>query len=113
MIDQVRVQMGAFVDGNPPEHVLGCSTHWFDNNPTFHNGGMVAEGTYENGTRFWGITPDGHIMAMGYFQPYWGSTSGAYWRTDRVVYSIDYERGFDVLKYTGPLMTGSMSARSG
>jgi hypothetical protein len=103
MIDQVRVQQGDLVDGNPPEHVLGCSTHWFDNNPTFDNGGIVAEGTYENGTRFWGITPDGHIKQMGYFQPYWGSTSAAYWRTDRVVYSIDYERGFDVLEYTGPL----------
>jgi hypothetical protein len=103
MIDQVHLTEGAYVDGNPPLHVLGCSTHWFDPNPTFSNGGVVAEGAYENGARFWGVTPEGKIKDYGYFEPYFGSTSAEYWRTDRVVYSIDYERGFDVLRYTGPL----------
>ena len=43
------------------------------------------------------------IKDEGYFLPYFGSTSAAYWRTNRVVYSIDYERGFDVVKYNSPL----------
>jgi hypothetical protein len=103
MIDEVALVGGTYTDGNPAVHGLGCSTHWFRANPTFHDGGIVAEGAYENGSRFWGITPDGQIKDMGYFTPYFGSTSSDYWRTTRVVYSIDYGRGFDVLKYTGPL----------
>lgn len=103
MLDQVRLKQGNYVDGNPPVHALGCSVHWFQAHPTFGRGGVVAEGAYENGMRFWMITPKGRISEAGYFTPYVGSTSAAYWRTSRIVYSIDYLRGFDVLKYTGPL----------
>lgn len=30
-------------------------------------------------------------------------TSAAYWLTDRLVYSIDYERGIDILRFTGDI----------
>jgi hypothetical protein len=29
--------------------------------------------------------------------------SAAYWITKDIVYTIDYTRGFDILKYHGPL----------
>ncbi len=62
----------ATTDPNPPARALGCSTHWFDPNPTLRDSGVVAEGTYENGTRFWGVTPHGRILDLGYFLPYGG-----------------------------------------
>ncbi len=33
--------------------------------------------------------------------PWAGSTSAAYWLTDEIVYSVDYSRGIDILKYNG------------
>ena len=36
--------------------------HWFEELPTFHNGGAVALAEYENGTRILQITPQGKIV---------------------------------------------------
>jgi hypothetical protein len=101
LIDVFRMGNGTFTDGSPPVNGLGCSGHWFQEHPTFHNGGLVASGFYEHGTRFLDISPQGKIKEVGYFMPYGGSTSAAYWLTDRIVYAIDYSRGIDVLRYTG------------
>jgi hypothetical protein len=41
--------------------LLGCSAHWFDEHPTYRNGGLVALGYYEHGTRFLDIQRNGKI----------------------------------------------------
>jgi hypothetical protein len=103
MLDEKRLPNGTYTDGKPAVNALGCSSHWFEPNPTFDNGGIVAQGFYEHGTRFWRIGRHGGIHPAGYFEPLAGSTSAAHWVTRRIVYAIDYTRGFDVLKYTGRL----------
>lgn len=103
MLDEKRLPNGTYTDGKPAANALGCSSHWFEPNPTFDNGGVVAQGFYEHGTRFWRIGRHGAIHSAGYFEPFAGSTSAAHWVTNRIVYSIDYTRGFDVLRYTGRL----------
>ena len=104
--DQVRPVAGNYVDGNPPQGAfhLGCSVHWFEPQPTFKGGGVVALASYENGTRFKRIDPDGKITEVGFFEPLGGSTSAPHWAPDgRTVYAIDYQRGIDVLRWNGPL----------
>jgi len=94
---------GVYADGGPPVNGLGCSTHWFEAHPTFKDGGLVALGSYEHGTRFLITTPQGELKEEGWFVPFGGSTSAAYWITDKIVYAIDYTRGFDILEYSGKL----------
>ena len=104
--DQVRPVAGNYLDGNPPQgtYHLGCSVHWFEPNPSFKNGGLVAMASYENGTRFKKIDPDGKISEVGFFEPLGGSTSAPHWAPDgRTVYAIDYQRGIDVLRWNGEL----------
>lgn len=101
-ISHWTITNGTYTDGRPPVNDgLGCSPHWLEENPHFDNGGIIAVGYYEHGTRFLRVLPDGKIKEEGYFMPWQGSTSAAYWITDRIVYSVDYERGIDILKYTG------------
>ena len=107
--DQYRPKSGNYLDGNPPDgtYSFGCSAHWFQPNPTFDNHGLVALASYENGTRFLRIAKDGSIHEVGFFEPLGGSTSSPDWAPDnRTVYAVDYHRGLDVLRYTGPLYNG-------
>ena len=104
--DQYRPVSGSYLDGNPPDgtYSFGCSVHWFQPNPTFHNHGLVALASYENGTRFLRIRRNGSIHEVGFFEPLAGSTSSPDWAPDnRTVYAVDYHRGLDVLRYTGRL----------
>lgn len=106
--DQYRPKSGTYLDGNPPDgtYSFGCSVHWFQPNPTFHDRGLVALASYENGTRFLRIRRDGSIHEVGFFEPLGGSTSSPDWAPDsRTVYAVDYHRGLDVLRWTGPLYT--------
>jgi hypothetical protein len=80
---------------------FGCSSHWFQEHPDFKDGGLIAAGFYNHGTRFLDVSKTGKIEQVGYFLPHGGGTSAAYWITDEIVYAIDYQRGFDVLKYNG------------
>ncbi|MDQ4143779.1 MAG: hypothetical protein M3198_08590 [Actinomycetota bacterium] len=103
-IDIFRPTAGTYANGSPPINApFGCSTHWFQQHPDFKDGGMVAAGFYNHGTRFLKVDGKGKISETGWFVPHAGGTSAAYWRNDRIVYAIDYQRGFDVLKYTGKL----------
>jgi len=102
----VRPHSGQYVDGNPPDggYSFGCSSHWFEPHPAFHNGGLVALASYENGTRIKRISSSGKITEVGFFEPLGGSTSAPHWAKDgRTIYAIDYHRGIDVLHYNGPL----------
>jgi hypothetical protein len=104
--DEVRPVAGNYLDGNPPQgtYHLGCSVHWFEPHPTFHDGGLVALASYENGTRFKRIDSNGKISEVGFFEPLGGATSAPHWAPDgRTVYAIDYQRGIDVLRWNGPL----------
>jgi len=105
LVDVWRAVSGTTIDGSPPANGLGCSAHWFTTHPQFHDGGLVAMGYYEHGTRFFNVGGAGGITEVGFFLPHGGSTSAAYWVTDRLVYSIDYTRGIDILRWNGPIPT--------
>jgi hypothetical protein len=93
---------GVYADGKPVAGALGCSVHWFQEHPTFRNGGLVAISEYEDGVRFLQITPDGKITEQGYFLSLGSSSSSPKWAgKDDVLYSIDYQRGIDILRWTG------------
>lgn len=103
LVDTFRVTNGTYQDGSPAVNGLGCSAHWFDEHRTFKNGGLVAVGYYEHGTRFLDVAGNGKIKEAGWFLPHAGSTSATYWVNDKLVYSVDYTRGIDILKYNGKL----------
>jgi hypothetical protein len=93
---------GVYADGKPVAGALGCSVHWFHEHPTFRNGGLVAISEYEDGVRFLQIAPDGAIQEQGYFLSLGSSSSSPKWAgKDDVLYSIDYQRGIDILRWHG------------
>jgi hypothetical protein len=93
---------GVYVDGKPVAGALGCSVHWFQEHPTFHDGGLVAISEYEDGVRFLQIGSDGSITEQGYFLSLGSSSSSPKWAgKDDVLYSIDYQRGIDILRWKG------------
>ena len=93
---------GVYADGKPVAGALGCSVHWFQEHPTFHDGGLVALSEYEDGVRFMQIGSDGSIKEQGYFLSLGSSSSSPKWAgKDDVLYSIDYQRGIDILRYKG------------
>jgi hypothetical protein len=100
--DRWTAPNGTITDGgtivNAP---FGCSSHWFTTHPTWKDGGVLVAGWYASGTRFLSVDAKGKITETGWFLPTGGSTSGGYWITDEIVYSVDYARGIDILKYTG------------
>jgi hypothetical protein len=97
LLHEYRVANGLPTNGEAPANLF-C-THWFDTHPDFRNGGLVTLAWYEHGTRFLDIDSRGRIKAVGWFVPFGGSTSAAYWATDQIVYAIDYNRGFDILRF--------------
>ena len=98
MIDEYRVKNGVPTDGDAPAN-LYCM-HWFDDHPDYKNGGLVAVAWYEHGVRLMDVSSTGKISEAGYFVPAGGSTSAAYWVTDEILYTADYNRGIDIIKVT-------------
>ena len=101
MIDEYRVVNGVIADGNPPAQ-RNCTAHWLEEHPKFRNGGYVAVAYYDHGTRFFEVTNKGKIKEAGYFTAYVGQASAAYWITDEIVYTADYNRGLDILRFSPP-----------
>jgi hypothetical protein len=99
--DEYRAVNGNFVDGSPPANAAGCTAKWFQEHPSFHNGGLVATAWFEHGVRFLRVDAKGKISEVGYFMPAGGSTIASYWITDEIVYAIDMVRGIDILRFTG------------
>lgn len=99
MIDEYRVKNGLYTDGDSPANLF-CM-HWFDTHPDYRNGGMVAVAWYEHGTRLLKVNSKGKIKEAGFFIPAGGSTSAAYWVTDKIIYTADYNRGIDIIRVTG------------
>lgn len=93
---------GTYTDGKPVANHLGCSVHWFQEHKTFKNGGLVALSEYEDGVRFLQIKKDGSIEEQGFFAPLGGSSSSPKWApSGDVVYSLDYDRGIDIMRWNG------------
>lgn len=103
LLDSYQLSNGTYSDGEPAANAMGCSAHWFQEHPNFKDGGLVALGSYDHGTRFVDISSSGKIKEVGYFMAYGTETSASYWLTDRLVYAVDYSRGIDVLRYTGKI----------
>jgi hypothetical protein len=108
LLSEFRMTTGTVVDGRSPE-TTWC-VHWFDKHPAFANGGMLAIAWYEHGTRFLSVSPEGKIEEIGYFLPYAGQTSAVYWVNERILYTADYYRGFDILRFTGDIPRGNPHA---
>jgi hypothetical protein len=103
-IDTYRPRSGTYVDGHPPTGTtFGCSTHWFEPHRSFKNGGTVAVTFFNHGTHFMKVDPKGKISDDGWFIPHAGNSAAVEWVTDRIVYAIDLQNGFYVLKYNGKL----------
>lgn len=101
-LDEFRLSTGLYSDGRAPDSTY-C-THWFTTHPSYDGGGLLAISWYEQGTRLLRVSPqDGSISEVGWFLPIGTTASGAYWVTDRILYVVDYVRGLDVVRYTGPL----------
>ncbi len=98
MIDEYRVENGTWTDGRPAAQ-RNCTSHWHEEHPDFRNGGLVAVAFYDHGTRFLEVSKTGKISEAGWFMPYAGQTSAVYWITDEIVYSVDYNRGLDILRF--------------
>jgi hypothetical protein len=99
---EYRPKNGTYTDGNLPANAAGCSVHWFQEHTSFHDGCLVALAAYDNGTRFLQVAPNGDVTEQGYFQPLGFETSSPKWVPGtNVVYSIDYARGIDILKWHG------------
>ena len=103
-VDTYRPRSGTYADGHPPSGTaFGCSTHWFEHHPSFKNGGIVAVTFFNHGTHFMRVSPKGKISDEGWFIPHAGNSAAVEWLTSKIVYSIDLQNGFYVLKYNGKL----------
>jgi hypothetical protein len=82
------------LEGRSPATAL-CSAHWFD-----EDGGLLAQGWYDQGVRFLDISSPKDIRQVGYW-----ATTGTFWAayfapTDpkrETVYGLDVTGGIDVL----------------
>lgn len=100
-IETYRPPSGTYADGNPPSGTtFGCSTHWFEPHPDFDDGGIVAVTFFNHGTHFMDVDSKGHIADKGFFVPHGGNAAAVEWLTKEIVYSIDLQRGFDILRYS-------------
>jgi hypothetical protein len=98
MLDMYTTELEALVNGRGWAPVTGlCSAHYFD-----YRDGIVAQGWYEEGTRFLDVRDPTDIKQVGYWVPTKGETwSVVYPPTDptgSIVYALDFARGIDVLK---------------
>jgi len=101
-IDVFKSKNGTITDGGAVVNApFGCSSHWFTAHPKFKNGGLVASAWYTQGTRLLKVNSKGKISEIGWFLPHAGATSAAYWVDNEYIYAVDYQRGVDVLRYTG------------
>jgi hypothetical protein len=103
-IAEYHLANGTYTDGKNLTQTW-C-THWFMEHPTFSNGGLVALAWYEQGIRFLKVGHEGAIEEAGWFLPHGGQTSAVYWINEEVMYTADYYRGLDVLRWTGPVPRG-------
>jgi hypothetical protein len=97
-LEVFRPVNGKWADGNPAVNALGCSGHWFTVRDR-----MIAASWYEHGVRFIEVSPEGSFTQKGFFQPVATEAGAAHWVVGKdgseYVYSMDYARGIDILKF--------------
>jgi hypothetical protein len=98
LVDQYRPEANGPTGGQPLAATY-CS-HWFTTHPDWADGGTLAVGWYEHGTRFLDVSKEGQIEEIGFFAPVGTTASAAYWVNEEIVYVLDYTRGLDVLRFT-------------
>ena len=96
-------------EGHPAVDALGvqgCSAHWAQAHPGFHNGGLVAMAAYSHGVRLLDIAKNGKPTEVAYFLKDVHGAIDIEWVTDRILYVIEDGGGLgsvDVIEYTGKL----------
>jgi hypothetical protein len=99
-LDEWRVEEEGDEQGTAGDDVM-CSAHYFD-----ERRGLVAQGWYQEGTRFFDVSDPANIRQVGYWIPSGALTWGAYFvptdATGEIVYSLDFPRGIDVLRIKRP-----------
>jgi hypothetical protein len=96
-------------EGHPPVDALGvqgCSAHWAQEHPSFHNGGLVAMAAYSHGVRLLDVGNDGKPREVGWFLKDVHGAIDVEWITDRILYVVEDGAGvggFDIIEYTGKL----------
>jgi hypothetical protein len=100
LVDSFAMDNGTHIDGKAAPG-LGCSAHWFDAHPRFSNGGLVVMAGYAHGARLLEVSPTGKISEVGHFMGHAAETWVTLWADPEVIYSIDFKRGLDILRYTG------------
>lgn len=96
-------------DGQPfvSVGIQGCSAHWADEHPSFHDGGLVAMAAFAHGVRLLDISAEGEPREVAWFLKDVHQAVDVEWITDRILYVIEDGRGggIDIIEYTGPLPT--------
>lgn len=97
LLDSYRPAVRTPTTGGALAYESFCS-HWFTPRPGWRDGGQVAVGWYEHGTRLLQVSSAGKITEIGYFVPVATTASAAYWVSRDLVYVLDYQRGLDILR---------------
>ena len=97
LLDSYRPKQVAAPDGGAVAYETYCA-HWFTTRPGWKDGGQVAVGWYEHGTRLLHVAGSGKIREIGYFVPASTTSSAAYWVSKDILYVLDYTRGLDILR---------------
>ncbi len=97
-LEVFRPVNGDWANGDPAVNALGCSGHWFTVRDR-----MIAASWYEHGVRFIEVDEQGRFEQKGFFQPVATEAGAAHWVVGEdgteYVYSMDYARGIDILKF--------------
>jgi hypothetical protein len=97
LLDSYRPPTVTPTTGGALAYETYCS-HWFTPRPGWKDGGQVAVGWYEHGSRLLQVSKAGKIKEIGYFVPAATTASAAYWVTKDLLYVLDYQRGLDILR---------------
>jgi hypothetical protein len=97
LLDSYRPSTQTPTTGGAAAYETYCS-HWFTPRPGWKDGGQVAVGWYEHGTRLLQVAETGKIKEIGWFVPAATTASAAYWVTKDLLYVLDYQRGLDILR---------------
>ena len=84
-------------EGNAPVNFFGCSSYGMDVNPSYGKNGLVGTAWFEHGIRVLDVGDDGKLSEVAGFIGHGGNAGRPVWRNDEVLYSIDFNRGIDVL----------------
>ena len=100
---------GSYSDGDPAVDAFwyGCSAHWAETHPNFHDGGLIAGAFYSHGAKILTVGDDGQPKEVGFFLRHGAGSSAVYWITDRVLYVVDDTFGLDIIRWDGPVPTPS------